>query len=779
MKIVPHAAAAVSLALCLLFAPVTPAAAGPAPLAAGLDQLVAEWERSDPRLDAHLKLHLTNNVGDPLVLIRILPGANADAVLAKLAAAGFRLQTRSSLNPSLVEGFLPLAAVRTAAAIPGVHSLHATPRPARHAGSVQSEAVALEKADLAQARGVDGTGIRIGALSDSFDSCAGCSTHAADDIASGDLPADGVTVIQELDPVLSGIPAGQGADEGRAMLQLVHDIAPGSDLGFASAFNGELQFSENILALRGPKFHADVITDDVIYFDEPMYSDGLLAQTVDAVSKAGAAYFSSAGNNGLEAFEDTYRPLSFEAAQALVAAGRGNVHLEEIPAAIRPQSVHNFTGGEGPASITQRYSTAIAACAGGNVVDFQWDEPFNLNLVKTDFNVYVFDKDGHWVDPNNSPVDSDTKNCPNVPLVSYTTDNNLVTDQALELVFIGSDSADRVGGAPVRDFQFVIGNVNGGPARHIKYVTINGLGVSERQNAPSTWGHAAARGGRGVAATYYALPSFPEDFSSPGPVTIFFDAQGDRLTEPDTRFVPQLTAADGVDTTFFGFDSDGNGFPNFFGTSAAAPDAAAVAGLVLQAAGGRGSLSPSEVYQRMERTATPIPLPNNRAVATASAGPVRLSINGDWVRWNRNFRLSVVEDTGRTVSSVTFDTTAIGLNWSANPNRFSIGEANGLSPADVSFSRTAHTFTLNFAPGRFGAQDSLRFGMSVFSPIEGFTQEDPDHFRGMHVTVKLDDGSTFTSTVSARPTQPINRFTGFGLVNADAATRAGGGGGAD
>jgi Subtilase family len=775
MKIVRHAGAAVSAALCLLFATVTPAAAGPAPLAAGLNQLVAEWERSDPRLDAHLKLHITNNVGDPLVLIRILPGANADAVLAKLAAAGFRLQTRSSLNPSLVEGFLPLAGVRTAAAIPGVHSLHATPRPARHAGSVQSEAVALEKADLAQARGVDGTGIRIGALSDSFDSCAACSTHAADDVASGDLPADGVTVIQELDPVLSGIPAGQGADEGRAMLQLVHDIAPGSDLGFASAFNGELQFSENILALRSPKFHADVITDDVIYFDEPMYSDGLLAQTVDAVSKAGAAYFSSAGNNGLEAFEDTYRPLSFQAAEALVAAGHGNVHLEEIPAAIRPQSVHNFTGGEGSASITQRYSTAIPACGGGNVVDFQWDEPFNLNLVKTDFNVYVFDKDGHWVDPNNSPVDSDTKNCPNVPLVFYTTDNNPVTDQALELVFIGSDSADRVGGAQVRDFQFVIGNVNGGPARHIKYVTINGLGVSERQNAPSTWGHAAARGGRGVAATYYALPSFPEDFSSPGPVTIFFDAQGNRLTEPDTRFVPQLTAADGVDTTFFGFDSDGNGLPNFFGTSAAAPDAAAVAGLVLQAAGGPGSLPPREVYHRMERTATPIPLPNNRAVATASAGPVRLSINGDWVRWNRNFGLSVGEDTGRTVSSVTFDTTAIGLNWSANPNRFSIGEANGISPADVRFSRTTNTFTLNFAPGTFGAEDSLRFGMSVFSPIEGFTQEDPDHFRGMQVTVKLDDGSTFTSTVSARPTQPINRFTGFGLVNADTATRGGGG----
>lgn len=757
MRILSPLGAAASAALCLLFAFAPPATAAPAPLASGLKELTDAYDRGDPRLQAHLALHLTDAAGNPLVRIHLQPNVNAEAVLAKLAAAGFRLTTRSSINPALVEGYLPLSAVRAVASVAGVHSVLATQKPIAHAGSVQSQAVALEKADIAQARGVDGTGIRIAALSDSFDACTSCKIHAADDIATGDLPAGGVTVLQEIDTTIPG--NGSPADEGRAMLQLVHDIAPGASLGFASAFNGLLSFAENILALRS-QFHADVIVDDVFYFDEPMYSDGIVAQAVDQASRAGAAYFSSAGNNGLEGFEDTYRPLSFADAKALVASGHGNVHLEQIPANIRPQSVHAFQGPDGSRSITQRISTD-----GENALSFQWDEPFFLGLVKTDFNVYVFDKDGNWMDPASASFPG-----------FYTTDNNLVTDEPFEFIDLVPFPTDIVGGAHVTDYQLVIGNVNGGPARHIKYIVLNGLAVSERQNAPSTFGHATASGARGVAATYYAIPQFPEDFSSPGPVTIYLDTQGNRLATPEVRFTPQLTAADGVDTTFFGFDADGNGLPNFFGTSAAAPDAAAVAGLVLQAAGGPGSLSPRQVYHRLERTATPIPVPNNRAFAAASAGPVHLSINADWTRWNRDFRLSVGEDTARTVSSVTFDTTAIGLNWSANPNRFSIGEANGISPADVSFSRTAHTFTLTFAPGSFGAEDSLRFGMSVFAPIEGSTEEDPDRFRGMSVTVKLDDGSTVNSIVTARPPEPINRFTGFGLVNADAATRAAAGG---
>jgi len=743
------------LLLFLLLSAANPVWGQSATLGRGLEQLVQLYESSNPKLDVALKPHLTSPAGELLVEVRLAPGADAKQVIAQLSQNGFRLQAISELDPRLMEGYLPLSSARVASATAGIKSLHAVQRPVTlTVGSVPAEAAIVEKADVAQARGIDGKGTKVGVLSDSYNTCPNpkpCVTNAAQDVATGDLPP-GVVVLQDKPAAL-----GPGTDEGRAMLQLVHKIAPGSGLGFATADGGQVNFSNNILNLRRI-FGASVIVDDVVYFAEPMYSDGLPARAVDEVVREGAAYYSSAGNNGLEAYEDRYRPISFARLQKLVSEGKSNLDLAGFAAFLQannlptPVSVQSFRTDDDGISFTQRFITF-----GGNVISFQWDEPFFVDKVRTNYDVFVFDENGHILDPNDV-------NFPGF----YTLDDSTVSDEAFKFLVLPIDprSFHRAGGLVSTTYQLLIANMNDGPARRIKYVNVNGLGESERQNAPSIFGHAAARNGQAVAAADWTILNFPEDFSSPGPVTILFDEAGNRLEDPEIRRVPQVTAADGASTTFFG---------NFFGTSASAPDAAAVAALVIQSAGGPGKISPKKVYDRLQDTATPIPLSEDRAHSGTEAGPVEVSASGDFVRFGEYFTVSVDEDTKHTIRSVSINVanTPTHMQFNPSPTRFHVGIANGIDPANITatYSADVKTVTLTFKPGTFGGGASFTFGLSVFSPLEGTTLEDADHMENAVVTVTLDDNSTRTGTFHVAPKLPINRFTGAGFVNADKATR--------
>ena len=134
----------------------------------------------------------------------------------------------------VVSGQLPISAIPAAA---GLASLRFAQSAAAttHVGSVTSQGDHAMRSDVARTKfGVDGSGINVGALSDSFN----CLGGAAADASSGDLPS--VTVIQEIS-VCTG-----ATDEGRAILQVVHDVAPGASLSFASAFNGQASFASNI-----------------------------------------------------------------------------------------------------------------------------------------------------------------------------------------------------------------------------------------------------------------------------------------------------------------------------------------------------------------------------------------------------------------------------------------------------------------------------------------------------------------------------------------------------
>ena len=112
--------------------------------------------------------------------------------------------------------------------------------------------VAHRAAEARNFFGVTGAGVNIGVLSDSV-------RFLEQSQASGDLPND-VTVL----PGQSGIdptPPFVDIGEGTAMLEIIHDLAPGAKLFFATAFNSAQSFADNIRALRAAGCH--IIVDDV------------------------------------------------------------------------------------------------------------------------------------------------------------------------------------------------------------------------------------------------------------------------------------------------------------------------------------------------------------------------------------------------------------------------------------------------------------------------------------------------------------------------------------
>jgi hypothetical protein len=206
----------------------------------------------------------------------------------------------------IVSGQLPIAAIEGMAALASLQFA----RPAyatTNVGLATSQGDQAMRSDVARATfAVDGTGVMVGVLSNSFD----CLGGAAADVANDDLAP--VTVIQEL-PNCTG-----ATDEGRAMLQLVHDVAPGASLAFATAGTGQAGFASNILALQA--FGAGVVVDDIIYFAESMFQDGIIAQAVDTVEGMGVPYFSSAGNSARQSYESSFRAGPFFADGAFPSA---------------------------------------------------------------------------------------------------------------------------------------------------------------------------------------------------------------------------------------------------------------------------------------------------------------------------------------------------------------------------------------------------------------------------------------------------------------------------
>src|SRR3989454_2750584 len=212
------------------------------------------------------------------VLVSLTSASPTD--LALLARTGFKLE-RVSAEHRLARGWLRTKDLRPLAGLALVRSVVPVRPGRRRAGSVTSEGDPAALGPQARATGFDGSGITVGVISDGID-------HIAQSVVTGNVPAG------------TGVPGGFGCaagsgDEGTAMLEIVHDLAPGATLLFSEGLSDKVSFVDSLTCLRNAG--AQVIVDDVGFFDEPFFQDGMVAQAVRTAVQAGVSYHSAAGND--------------------------------------------------------------------------------------------------------------------------------------------------------------------------------------------------------------------------------------------------------------------------------------------------------------------------------------------------------------------------------------------------------------------------------------------------------------------------------------------------
>jgi hypothetical protein len=394
---------------------------------------------------------------------------------------------------------------------------------------------------------VDGSGVRIGILSDSFDAKGdgSASDPANRDAAAGYLPLDpdtggsAVTVLKE--------GSAGSVDEGRAMAELIHRVTPGAQIDFYTATGGQDAFAGGVDALRAAG--CNLIVDDWSFPTEPFYQDaGPVAAAQERAVAAGINVFTSAGNYGSAYYEHAFTP---EAVQLLGEAA--DVEAQQFGNGTPFQTV----------TIPANTSTRLV---------LQWDAAYPPpgGSVPDSMVVKLYDADG-------TPLGA-SKQVANAP--------DDTGEAATQLLFPTAATAT--------SYRIAVEHVDGTPGvGQFKYVLFGSPGNATspggtiddpdaRQGSGTVHGHQLTPGVNTVGAAHwsnapaYGLPAdWTEYFSSGGPGTFLYDAQGGRLAQPAPADKVDFVAPDGIYTPV-------PGFAPFFGASAAAPDAAAVAALVLQ-----------------------------------------------------------------------------------------------------------------------------------------------------------------------------------------------------
>jgi hypothetical protein len=453
-------------------------------------------------------------------------------------------------DQKIVQAWVPVTQLSALAALPDITQVRLPDYGFVQAGSVTTEGDALLKASNVRSTfGVDGSGIRVGVISDSV---KGLATSQA----SADLPAVNTTTCN----VVGGDPTASGTGEGTAMLEIVHDLAPGAELWFGYFGNGTyLDFNAAVNCLAQ---NVDVVVDDIGWFNVGPY-DGtsIVSANASAALNNGSnrirGYYNAVGNEALSHYQESYVDSGFH-----VTMSPDFWQLHKL------QATSSTT--DAGLGLACQCANAVLLAPGATVTfDLQWNDPWGSS--SNDYDLLV-SLDGGLTFPI---IHGDPQlGSGYYPAEAYAYQNTTAFAQWV-YVAIGNYNAS----AASRTFDMFV-RCDGGCANlpdlqpQEPILNFNTRCNSVANNA-DVGGGVVSLGA--IDATIAGTTSI-EPFSSCGPTN-------DGRTKPDAVAVDRvcITGAGGFASTNPACQGTGR---QFGGTSAAAPHAAAIAALLLQCSPG-------------------------------------------------------------------------------------------------------------------------------------------------------------------------------------------------
>lgn len=499
-----------------------------------------------------------------------------------------------------VQGLLPITMINQVSALSFVRYIRLPDYGFTNTGAVESQGDAILQAEAARNQfGLDGTGIRVGVISDGIGGifatgCTSCGPTGAtpSPINSSDLPSatgtrnssgvltsvsGGITAqsfpssAPNLEPPASDTASGLGS-EGTAMLEIVHDLAPNAKLYFANAGDGSsLSFQQAVDFLSA---NADIVVDDIGFLGSLPYdgTDAVSTNTATALNTDTnpiRGYFTAVDNFAQDHYQGQYADSTTDGTSITGQAG----------------DLHTFQAVSGTTVDNQNFGPSIGdpttvPPSGKITVVLTWNDPANAS--SNDYDLFLVPLScGGFSTTNLLPnptctisgaplAESENPQSGTQPPTEALSYTNPSTSSPVAVAIIIQNVGNAA--APRTFDMFIAGSLGDGANPDHNFVTVSGSVPAEGDAGGSPVSVVSV----GAINQSQCTPSGSctgvlEPYSSQGPTQATPQAQA--------RMKPDVTATDGVSVTGAG------GFGvNFFGSSAAAPHTAAVAALVLQAA---------------------------------------------------------------------------------------------------------------------------------------------------------------------------------------------------